>query len=116
MRQSARAGSAAPEWPEGVRQISIEGLGLLGIDDDHQLYWDGQRVEVRRRLTLSFWQKFGAVIVVIATVFGGIGSFAEGYVAATEYGCKLHLWQHTCPPHEGSRPVNADAGTKAGMQ
>lgn len=33
-------------WPRGVRGIAIEEAGLLGVDNDGRLYWDGKPVAV----------------------------------------------------------------------
>jgi hypothetical protein len=32
-----------PNWPGGVRAISIEGLDNLGVDDEGVLYWQAGR-------------------------------------------------------------------------
>lgn len=97
MRRAARAGVAAPDWPAQVRQISLEGLGLLGIDAAQRLYWDGKRIEVRRRLALSRWQKLGAFLVVAATVAGGVGAAVQAAVAVADFGCQRGLWHRWCP-------------------
>lgn len=68
-----------PTWPKNVRSISVGGISLLGVDEKHRLYWDGQQIEVRRALT--FWQSLGAVLVVIATVIGAVAMSVSAYVA-----------------------------------
>ena len=45
-----------PSWPTGVRSITLEGLALMGIGSDNKLYWDGQQLEVSRKVSLSWWQ------------------------------------------------------------
>lgn len=110
MRRSAGAGIAAPDWPAHVRQISLEGLGLLGIDGEQRLYWDGKRIEVRQRLTLSWWQKLGAVLVVVATVTGGLGSCAQGVVEVVKFGCQRGWWHHGCANEPVRRPPTSHAG------
>lgn len=67
-RKHALSKYRAPEWPEHVHGISVDGLCLIGIDADHKLYWDGQAVEIKRPLSLSFWQKAGAVITVLCAL------------------------------------------------
>lgn len=74
-------GNTPDDWPKHVRPISIEGLGLLGIDAQHRLYWDGRPVELRRALT--FWQSLGAVAVVISAIVGALASAIQAYVAWT---------------------------------
>lgn len=72
-------GNSPSDWPGHVRPISLEGLGLLGIDAQHRLYWDGKPVELRTALT--FWQSVGAVAVVISAVVGAIATAIQAYVA-----------------------------------
>ena len=98
MRRSAQSGVAAPEWPVQVRQISVEGLGLLGIDADRHLYWDGKRIELRQSLLLSRWQKIGAVLVVAASVAGGLGAGTQAVVEVARFGCRLGWWHDVCAP------------------
>lgn len=83
-------------WPAGVRQITIDETGWLGLDDEGRLYWDGNPVEVGRRLTLSRWQKAGAITVAIAAVLGGFGGFVQGAIAGHEYGCEKKWLQAGC--------------------
>ncbi len=53
--------------PEGLRPISMEGLSLLQIDDSGRLFWDGKPIEVSKAFTLTWWQKVGAVVAIVAT-------------------------------------------------
>lgn len=66
-----------PDWPEGVRPISVEGVGLFGIDTDGQLYWDGKRVETVSRLSLTRRQRIVAGAAALGTAFGGFAVFME---------------------------------------
>jgi hypothetical protein len=74
-------------WPPGVRPVTLESFDLLGVDKDNRLYWDGKPVEVRRRFDLTFWQKLGAVIIVI----GALGA-TVGLDAGFDLSCKLRWW------------------------
>lgn len=56
-----------PKWEKHIHPISSDGTGLLGVDDDNNLYWDGKQIEIKKRVILSVWQNIGTVIVVIAT-------------------------------------------------
>jgi hypothetical protein len=49
-----------PEWPPGVRPVSMEGVSLLGIDPaTNRLYWDGKQVVLRERVvTLGGFERF----------------------------------------------------------
>jgi hypothetical protein len=44
-----------------LRSISMDKIDLLQVDRNGRLYWDGEPVEVSRRLT--FWQTVGAFTV-----------------------------------------------------
>lgn len=63
MRRLARSRERPSEWPAGLQAISTEGLALFGIDEENRLYWDGKRLAT---LTLTRWQKIGAVIVTVS--------------------------------------------------
>ena len=67
-----------PDWPAGVRPISLNGLSLFGIGLDNRLYWDGRLVELRRTVHLNWWQGFLATI-------GAFGAFATGVVNVLHY-------------------------------
>jgi hypothetical protein len=54
------------DWPKGVTPISLEGLGLFGIDEKTgELHWDGARVETK--FSLSARDRALAVIVALST-------------------------------------------------
>jgi hypothetical protein len=59
-----------------VDPIGIEDLRRLGIDTRNQLFWDGQAVEVRRTLVLTFWQKVLAVLASLATIATGANNLS----------------------------------------
>jgi len=67
-----------PGWPNDVEEIRIGDLARLGIDKNRQLYWDGEKIELRRRLDLTKPQKIAAILVTAAAVLGGIGGFMSG--------------------------------------
>ena len=57
-----------PEWPAGVRPISIEGVTLIGIDPaTNKLFWDGKEVVVRDRVRLGSLERILAVFVALGT-------------------------------------------------
>lgn len=67
IRQSKSAESAPREWPPGVQPISIDGLGLIGINvTTNQIYWDGQPLVTEKRL--NNFERGMALSVTIATV------------------------------------------------
>ena len=63
-----------PEWPTGVKPLSLEGIGLLGIGPDNRLYWDGQQLEISRIIRFSTWQAIGGTMVAVGTFAGGIAA------------------------------------------
>jgi hypothetical protein len=80
IRKYAHANAPTPpSWPSGVRPISMQGLGLLGLDDNYRLYWDGKPVEMKYRLT--FWQTIGAFVVGTSVVVGSIAAVVQAWTA-----------------------------------
>ena len=57
-------------WPKYVKAVSINGLSLLGVDKNNNLYWDGKLI--RSRITFNFWQSVGTSIIVISTAIMAI--------------------------------------------
>jgi hypothetical protein len=67
LRQNKFAPGTPPAgWPKGVRQISMEGLSLLGLDEKGRLYFDGAEIQYAG-LSLTRWQKIGGFLVVIGS-------------------------------------------------
>jgi hypothetical protein len=61
----------------------------------------------QKHLTLSPWQRFGAIVVVLAITVGAAGMATYGYVAARDWGCKIGAFQKGCPVID-ARPPRAD--------
>ena len=54
IRANKLAANETPnDWPRAVRNISLDGLALIGIDDKNELYWDGQKLVTERGSVLS---------------------------------------------------------------
>lgn len=87
----------APGWPTGVHPIPIEGMALMGVDEQGMLYWDGKPVEVRRRLELSRGERWFAVGVGLFTILGGVGAVAQGWAAAHQWSCQIEAVAWRCP-------------------
>jgi hypothetical protein len=51
----------------------------------------------QKHVTLSGWQKLGALIVVLGIAVGAFGIATYGYVAAVDWGCKTGAFQKGCP-------------------
>jgi hypothetical protein len=60
------------------------------------------------RVTLSRWQTFGAVIVVLALAVGAFGMATYGYVAARDWGCRTGAFQDGCPAVREKVPQRTD--------
>lgn len=88
---------APAPWPDGVAPVGVEDLDRLGIDAQDQLFWDGRRIEIRRRLDLTRLQKLAAILVTLFAVLGGIGGFFSGATDAAAFLCARHLHWLSCP-------------------
>ncbi len=66
-------------WPAHVSSIGMDRLDYLGIDRDGNLYWDGKRVEVRRPLSLTFWQRAGAVVISVSALVAAAAAAISAY-------------------------------------
>ena len=101
------SGRSAAGWPEGVEQVGLEDLGRLGINRDDQLFWDGRRIEVRRSLNLTRFQKVITGIVTFFAVLGGVGGFVTGLNNASIFLCAREIHWLSCPmpPVVNPRPV-----------
>lgn len=85
------------EWPPGVEPISVDDLGRLGIDPENQLFWDGRKIEIRRRLDLTRTQKFLALVVTIFAILGGLGAFLSGLDDGASFLCARGVHLLGCP-------------------
>jgi len=92
------------DWPPDVKPISVDDLERLGIDSKDQLFWDGRRIEIRRRLDLTRVQKIFAIIVAVFAVLGGIGGCATGFNDASVFLCARGHDFLSCPLPAAGRP------------
>lgn len=91
------SGCPSVSWPEGVEQVGLEDLGRLGINRDDQLFWDGRRIEVRRSLNLTGFQKIITGIVTFFAVLGAVGGFVTGLNNASVFLCAREIHWLSCP-------------------
>ena len=90
-------GDGPVRWPADVEPISLEDLGRLGINRQQELFWDGQRVEVRRRIILTGFQKSVAFIVSVCAILGALGGFVTGLNNASVFLCARAITILSCP-------------------
>ena len=63
----------------GIRPITFDNMEHLGVSDDGRtLYWNGKRIEVKRRVFLTGWQ-------LAIALMAGLGSAVSALVAVLEY-------------------------------
>jgi len=74
----------------------MEDLNRLGIDSEHQLYWDGHRIEIRRFIVLTRFQKLFAAGVAIIGLLAGLATIATGINNASVFLCARHIAILTC--------------------
>src|SRR6516162_5011019 len=90
-------GHRPADWPADVDPISLEDLGRIGINSQQELFWDGHRVEVRRRLMLTGFQKLIAFVVSVCAILGALGGFATGFNNASVFLCARNITILSCP-------------------
>ena len=87
------------DWNQSLRPISINGVSLFALDEKGNLYWDGQPVETRKRLSLTWPQAIGAFLVGLSAIAGGIGGAVQGWIAYNDWTCNASMasWFQACP-------------------
>jgi hypothetical protein len=58
----------------------------------------------RMRISMTRWQSFGAIIVVLCVMLASLGVAALGLATAFEWGCRTGVIQTHCPAMPGGRP------------
>jgi hypothetical protein len=89
--------TGAPGWPPGVEPIGMEDLNRLGIDSDHQIYWDGRRIEIRKSIVLTRFQTWVAAGVAVVGLLAGLSTIATGINNASVFLCARHVTFLGCP-------------------
>jgi hypothetical protein len=96
--------SAAATGDRNVRPIAMADLSRLSIDNDGRLYWDGNPVEVRRRILMSRAQIVGASVVGAFVIIGAIGAAIQGSAAARDWACRLGWTTSYCALPDAGPP------------
>jgi hypothetical protein len=86
-----------PGWPSGVEPIGVEDLNRLGIDREHQIYWEGRPIEIRKSIVLTGFQKFIASVVTVVGLLAALATFATGVNNASAFLCARHVTWLSCP-------------------
>jgi hypothetical protein len=66
-------------WPSDVWTIGVDRLDLLGVDEEGNLYWDGKPIEIRRPLSLTAWQRIGAVVLAVSALVAAGAAVVSAY-------------------------------------
>lgn len=91
------SGRSPLKWPKGIEPVGMEDLNRLGINSEHQLYWDGRRIEIRRFLVLTRFQKWSASVVAIVGLLAGLATIATGINNASIFLCARSITTLSCP-------------------
>jgi hypothetical protein len=107
------SGSPQPGWPTGVRELGVGDLKRLGIDGDNQIYWDGRRIEIRKSIVLTGFQKWVAFVVGVVGLLAGqrlppgsmtlLSSFARGILPC----CRVRRRNGSTDPGNAVMPAQA---------
>ena len=60
------------------------------------------------RVALSFWQSLGLLTVIFGVLLGTAGIAALGFVAASDWSCRVGLTTKYCPPPPPAPPPRAE--------
>jgi len=85
------------QWPKQVRQLEVSDIDYLGVDDKKKIYWDGSPIVTSPLSNLNRGEKIAAWILGIVTILGGLGGFAQGWVAYNDWACKMQWRIAVCP-------------------
>ncbi len=95
---------AAPAAGSGsVHVVSAADLSRLSVDGDGHLYWDGNPIEVTRRLTMSRGQAAAASLIAFVIVIGAVGSVLQATAAVHDWACRTGL-TGACVPQAPAAP------------
>lgn len=61
------------------RKIGMDELDKFQIDDNGQLFWGDQAVQLERRITLKGWELFIAACPAIRALLAGLHPFMHSF-------------------------------------
>jgi hypothetical protein len=90
---SAPSGRSDPARRESV----ASDLNRLSVGEDGRLYWDDKPVVIRRRILLSGWQTFAAILVSLAAFIIAASGAIHVAIAVHEWMCGAKWISAYCP-------------------
>jgi hypothetical protein len=92
--------------PKGVRPISMEGLGHLGVDGKGNLYWSDTKVlTAKKEFRLSLFQATIAVVTAFSAATAAAATVYTAYIAKVDFESQDRLVQIAvgeCRPPAGA--------------
>jgi hypothetical protein len=77
IRAGAFSTARPSDWPENVTALSWNGHSLFGMDrKTRELYWDGDKVVIERKVSLEGWTLALAAIATVAGVVAAVWPIA----------------------------------------
>jgi hypothetical protein len=81
-----------------VRRESVASdLSRLSVGEDGRLYWDDKPVVIRRRLLLTGWQTFAAILVSLAALIIAASGAIHVAISAHDWMCGAKWISTYCP-------------------
>jgi hypothetical protein len=93
-----------PESTASGSLAAVKKLDRLSVSEDGRLYWDGKPVVVRRRIQLSPWQTFGAILIGLAATLIVLSGIVQLAVAAHDGMCRAK-WVTGCAVSPAAQPA-----------
>ncbi len=79
------------------RESVASDLSRLSVGEDGRLYWDDKPVVIRRRILLSGWQTFAAILVSLAALIIAASGAIHVAISAHEWMCGARWISAYCP-------------------
>jgi hypothetical protein len=93
---------------DSVRRESVASdLSRLSVGEDGRLYWDNKPVVIRRRILLSGWQTFAAIIVSLAALIIAASGAIHIAISAHDWMCGAKWISAYCSPPAAPAPASS---------
>jgi hypothetical protein len=79
------------------RESVASDVSRLSVGEDGRLYWDDKPVVIRRRILLTGWQTFAAIIVSLAALIIAASGAIHIAISAHEWMCGAKWISTYCP-------------------